>query len=75
MYTSRGMLAIMPTSNIVAYYAVVQEQLAAAEEGKIQMNPALFADLTRWEQDIHAHIVNVAERVGRTNVCNSSMKL
>lgn len=75
MYTNRGMLAMMTTSNIAANYAMIQKHLKAAEEGAIQMDPALFVDMQRWEQDIHAHIVEAIERVGRTNVCNDSMKL
>jgi hypothetical protein len=75
MYTNRGMLAMMTTANIVANYAIVQKHLAAAERGEEEINAALYADLVRWEQDMHAHIVGMAEHVGRTNVCNSSMRL
>ncbi len=75
MYTNRGVLAMMTAGNIAHNYALIQKHLEAVEKGELEMSDALHTDLVRWEQDMHAHVVNMAERLGTTNVCNSSMKL
>lgn len=73
MYTNAGIFQTMSVAAIGRSAVVTQQYLTEVMAGNIELSRAEFVELSKFEEDIMAHIIHLAELYGRTNVCTDSM--